>query len=359
MKELIKYEFQKIIKQKSIYFVGILLIALFLVTSLPVFENKEANYEPYEGRVTEEKVELVENGWESTTDMVVERTEEERANYDVYQSFLNERSIEESVQSRIQELETKVEINNDPEAVMELAMLENISLDTFYYHDGPDQTVDFVNTFGFVLAGALILLGLFNIYSNEYATGVDNYILSSKRGRKEIVHAKLLASFLYTFLAVCVWVLFDVIYHLIRLGGSGWQSPLQYIWKYNSSPYDFTMAEYFGIQVGTHLIGALGFATLVLCISALCSKPIVSFLVSGIIFGLPVVWTSILSQESNWLIDISFTNIMKVEELYLNFSVYDVAGMYILKPIFLIILSIIFSLAFIYATYLYIRRIEV
>src|SRR5690625_2569298 len=243
MKELIKFEFQKIIGQKSIYIIGLLMFLLFLFVFVPPSENREANYAPYEGEITAE-----------TAEELKDLRGTEAANH-VYQSFLNERGIAELVQEKIQEL--AVAADNDPAAAMEREMLQQLTLDTFYYHDAPGQTIDFVNTFGLVIAGALILLGLFNIFSNEYATGVDHYIFTSKRGRKQIVHAKLFASFLYTFLVVCAWVLFDVIYHYIRLGGSGWQSPLQFIWKYRDSPYDFTMAEYFGTQVGIHLIGAL------------------------------------------------------------------------------------------------------
>src|SRR5699024_4613701 len=132
-----------------------------------------------------------------------------------------------------------------------------------------------------------------------------------------------------------------------------------FIFKYGNSPYDFTMIEYFAVQVGTHLIGALGFAALVLFISSLCSKPIVSFLVSGVIFGLPVVWMCILGLVTNWFIDLSFTNIMKVEELFLTFHVYDIVGLHILKPIFLVGMSMIFTIVFIYVTYYYVRYREV
>src|SRR5699024_5871980 len=133
---------------------------------------------------------------------------------------------------------------------MERNMLENLKLDTFFYHGGPDQTVDFVNTFGFIIAGALIILGLFNVYANEYATGDDQYIFSAKRGRKQIIYAKLAASFLYTFLVVCACVAFDVNYYLVNLGSIGWQGPVQFIFKYITSPYDFTMVEYFSVQDG-------------------------------------------------------------------------------------------------------------
>src|SRR5690625_624799 len=191
MKELIKFEFQKIIGQKSIYIIGLLMFSLFLFVFVPPSENREANYAPYEGEITAE-----------TAEELKDLRGTEAANH-VYQSFLNERGIAELVQEKIQEL--AVAADNDPAAAMEREMLQQLTLDTFYYHDAPGQTIDFVNTFGLVIAGALILLGLFNIFSNEYATGVDHYIFTSKRGRKQIVHAKLFASFLYTLLVVCAW----------------------------------------------------------------------------------------------------------------------------------------------------------
>ncbi|MBY7142649.1 hypothetical protein KFZ56_06065 [Virgibacillus sp. NKC19-3] len=359
MKQLLKFELLKIVQQKSIYVVGFLVLGLFLLTSIPNFENEEAYYEPYKGKVTEEKQALVEEQLASLPDM--NRSDEQQAKNNVYQTFLNERSYAESVQDRIMMLDEKTDMANGEPALlaMEQSMLEQLELDTFTYHQAPNQTIDFVNTFGFIFAGALILVGLFSVYSNEYTTGVDNYIFSSKRGRKQISYAKFGASFIYTILVVCVWIGFDVVFHFIRFGNSGWESPIQYINKYLESPYDFTMIEYFGIQVGVHLIAALGFAALVLFVSANSKKPIISFLISGIIFGLPVAWRSILMQDSNWLIDISFTTGMRVDELFHTFSVYNIAGLLIIKPIFIMSIMIIIAAGFILATYQYVKRREV
>src|SRR5690625_123031 len=46
MKELIKFEFQKIIGHKSIYIIGLLMFSLFLFVFVPPSENREANYAP-------------------------------------------------------------------------------------------------------------------------------------------------------------------------------------------------------------------------------------------------------------------------------------------------------------------------
>src|SRR5699024_6920816 len=104
MKELIKFEFHKIISQKSIYFVALLLIVLFFVTTPPNSVSKEVNYTPYEGKVTEEKVELVESDLGPISEMEGERTAGEMADdYGVYRSFMHERAVAEAVDNRVQE----------------------------------------------------------------------------------------------------------------------------------------------------------------------------------------------------------------------------------------------------------------
>ncbi|WEG10855.1 ABC transporter permease subunit [Pullulanibacillus sp. KACC 23026] len=358
MRGLFKFELMKLFQQKSIYVVGFILFGLISLTT-PSYSYTSADYyKPLVGKVTPAKIKLVNKETDKLISTygqgLVNISDKQREKYGILETFSMERQVALNVQQRI----GRLDIQHSRKAQLERSMLDKLHLDTFNNNKAPAETIDFVNTMGLVFSGLMITLGLASIFTREYASGVANYIFTSKLGRRTIVTAKFLAAFCYTGFVVAIWVLYDTVTRLILFGNSGWSSPIQFLVKYTKSPYPFTMLEYFIVQLGTHLLAAIGFAIFVLLISALCRKVLVSFLISGSVFCLPIVWTSLLSHPTNIIIDFSYTNIMKVENLYMTFKTYNLFGHPVLQPVVILSVSAIVSLLFLWGLYRFIRHRE-
>src|SRR5690606_28448944 len=145
-----------------------------------------------------------------------------------------------------------------------------------------------------IITGAMLLVGLSTIYSQEYSTGVDNYIFSSKKGRGALLRAKIGTALIYTVLVVMGWEIFNLAWNLLQYGNGGWETSIHYAFAYHFSPYSFTMVEYHLLQLGFHLLGAISFAITIVLVSSLCKNSLVSLLINGAILAVPYFIVEVL-----------------------------------------------------------------
>lgn len=369
MKSLLKFELQKIFGQKSIYIVLIVLLGLITISlNAQRITNNSSYYKDWEGQLTQEKVERAEaehaalmKKWDENKNL----TDEERGKLAIYENISQLHGLEERRLASVEELSKRLNGENQEDqrqTKLELNMLEKLDFNKLYYNRAPAEMIDFVKIFGVLLSGALILVGLASLFSNEYATGMDQFHLSSKYGRTRDVTAKIIASFIYVIFVIGVWVVYNSVYRIVAYGNGGWKSPLQQLFQYRYSPYDFDLLSFIGVQIGMHTLAALGLALLVLLISAWSRNTLLSFLISGFIFALPIAINSIFKIDlKSWsiLFDFSFTNIMIVYDLFATFKTINLFGMPILYPFAAITLTVILSAAFTLLLYWTMKRKQV
>ncbi|RSD26828.1 hypothetical protein [Mesobacillus subterraneus] len=346
---LIKWELVKIFKQKSLYFIGIFLFAWFAYV---LFSNTSGTgltrqvYKEWEGPLTAEKIDRAAkvNEEKSASFEQEEFFPDERfmAEMAVVENIAQSQHIEMRRDEKVQELNSRISAaeakGNGALAdrlELEKQMLNELEMNKIAYYRGPLESVDFVNVFGLMLTGALLLIGLAGIYSNEHSSGVENYILSAKNGRTATMRAKLAAAAIFATVVVLAWELFNLGARAIVYGTSGWDLPIQYSFKYFSSPYSFTFMEYHLIQLAIHLLAAIAFACLIVVVSTLAKSTVVSFFVSGFLFGLPILAESIMDLNVAWVentLRYTLTNIMKVEGLFMQFKSVSAFGNVVMAP---------------------------
>lgn len=373
MKSLLSFELYKIYRQKSIYIALIILLGLITVNLIVhATSDNSSYYKDWEGELTQEKVDraqaenaIIMDKMESEKETL---TDQEKAMSGLYKKIRNLHNLEAQRLSGVEyfhSLEEK-EIGGYVQRQNELLlkMFESYKIDQIYYSRAPSEMIDFVNVFSILISGSLILVGLASIFSNEYATGMDQFQFSSRFGRKQVVTAKIISSMIYVVSIVFVWVLYNLILRFVTYGGGvdGFKSPLQEVFKYRSSTYGYDLGNYILVQIGMHLLGALGFALIVMLISAFCRHTIMSFLISGFIFGLPIAVRSIFDLPMPWLnkiLEFSYTDVMRVEELFMEFKTINLFGQPILYPIVAIVVTIVLSMASVWLLYYTMRRKEV
>jgi hypothetical protein len=365
--QLLKYELYKIFKQRSLYpTCVVLLVMCSLALGYPFKSGPEKEvYKEWEGPFTEEKIQQARNESAELRHKLQLRkddednvyTEKEQIRLRIYQKILLSQSIETNIAERLMDTQNEAtdEIN------LEKRMLDDIRFTTLTYHTGPAQTVGFVEFGSIFFIGALLCLGLSPIFSKEYSSGVDHYILSSRK-RKELVWAKIGASLLYTFILFATWEIFSLIVNFLKHGNEGWSTPLQLFTQhteapYADSPYALSLLSYHVAQLGIHLAGAIGFALLIVLISSLSKSSMTAFFVSASVFFAPIFMENV--QGLRTIMTFSFISIMRVQTLFNEFKAFSLFGYPVLYPFVAVVLMM--GLAFLYVSCIFqvLKRKEV
>lgn len=236
---------------------------------------------------------------------------------------------------------------------LQQTMLQKINFQKFYYQWPVEQMQDYINTYGVIFMGALILVGLSSIFTREKASGVESYILSSKNGRKKMVHAKLIAAFVFVLTAALLSIGFDVLYWMFRAGNYGWHANIHSIPKYYSSPYDMDMLAFFLLKSGIHVFAGLTLAVFTLFVSSLSKNSFISFLSSGFVFAFPFMAGRfvIIPAWLQKLFQLSYATAMRVDDWFTEFQTFNFFGypiLYFIASFFCLLVFTAFFLIFLY-----------
>lgn len=374
MRELVRYELYKIFKQKSIYFVALVLLAIIVFFLMQMRgPSLYYLYQKWEGPVSEQDVKQakkLDTIIANKQDKGIEITWDQLKLRNVYNDVQEIGRYKEKQESTLQEINKKItKLKKEGKIGYEFRklnlqkeMLLNVDYSKLYYQRPAEQMNEFLNTYGLVFVGALIVVGLSSIFTQEYTTGVDNYILSSVNGRKKIVHAKIIASMIFVIIVILISVIFDVVFWNVMEGNYGWKAALQSMDTYWDSPYSFTLFSYFVVQVVFQLIAGCAFALFVLLISAISKNSLVSFIISGFIFAFPIAVESFIPYDMQWFFNIlkfTYTEIMLVAVLFRDFVTINILGYPVLLPIFAIIYILVLSVLVVILLYRIVREKQI
>ncbi|MDR4886811.1 hypothetical protein RGU12_04495 [Fredinandcohnia sp. QZ13] len=362
--ELLKFELYKIFKQKMVSIAFLLLIVFSTgFTYYPGAHQEKELYKPWEGTLTEEKVELAAkendafNKKMEDMDEFAMLSDEEWTKSGIYENIAWGKQVERNAMQKIKELSKESKYNTN----LEVAMLKEIDTTYFAYNKGPKQIIDYASIFSLMITGGMLLVGLSTIYTQEYSSGVDNYILSSRNGRRALLWSKLGAALIYTIVVVIGWEIFNLAWNLIQYGNGGWETSLQYYFKYYFSPYSFTMLEFHLLQLSFHLLGACSFAIMIVLVSALCKNALISLIINGAIFAIPYFLVE-LAKLPGWVEDIfqfSFLYFMNVEPFFDDFKTINLFGLPVLYSIVAVVAMIVVIIVVPLLTSLVVKHKEV
>lgn len=345
MRQLLKFELYKIFKQRTVYLTFFLLLLFttgFTYNYTPDWEKDM--YREWEGPLTSEKVELADKQNTTFNEMVEERiakgkevedgvfvNEREQTEGIIYEMIAFIKGSETQLKNRYKQIDQKKDYNTE----LEIAMIQKVDVSNFAYNKGPVKIIEYTSLYAILLTGCMLLIGLSTTYTKEYSSGVDQYILSSSKGRSSLLWSKILAGFIYTATVVIAWEIFNLTWNGIQYGFSGWSTPIQNIFEYYFSPYSFTMLEYHLIQLSFHLLAAFSFTLCIIFVSSLSKNALTSFFINGAILAIPFAIVGGMSLP-NWienLFSFSFFYIMQVEFFFARFHTINLFGMPLLYPI--------------------------
>lgn len=146
-----------------------------------------------------------------------------------------------------------------------------------------------------VFMGFLLVIALSPVFSEEYTRGTDALILTSRHGKRKCVWAKIIASYLFTLLAVGICLLFIIISYLQGFGLDGADASVQLNthFVFGGVPYFLTCSETAGYCLVLWIGGSLILTALVLLLSALCRSSFTTVIAALACYTVPSMFGQI------------------------------------------------------------------
>lgn len=136
---------------------------------------------------------------------------------------------------------------------------------------------ELVSSLGIVMALFLAIV-LSALFAGEWHDNTSPLLLTTRNGWKKLAMAKILTGIAFTlelFTMVAVGV---ILLQLVYLGTEGWNMPIQMVKMIAIAPMNMLQAEIY--EFAFVLLGALGFAGVVMLFSALCKNHVLALLLS-------------------------------------------------------------------------------
>lgn len=365
-----RHELYKLFTRKSLYAAFILFLLFPLLSSgsneLIQTEHYQALHDEWSGPVTEEKVEqanqkLVEleenadlqdlgNG-----DYVIDYSSlgiERQIELNVYNEVVDAAIRSDSLDERRQDLRLEADNLNEEsfdyaQTSRKLSMLENLDQPFGFYNTSSWlRTIDFINVFNVIILSIMIVLGLSTVFAEEHSNKTVELILYTKHGKKKLVTAKIFASLTYVVALFAVTNIYNIISNLLAFGMlQDGGAPLQNIFLYLQSPFDFSVSQYYVVALTVQFVAVIAFSLLVLFLSVITRNSLLTFFISGGILGIPFFLNQLGLEQRfiGYIVNFSYYELIRVKGLFDQFRAFNLFGFPVLYPYLL--LSFILTLS--------------
>ncbi|NOJ71015.1 ABC transporter permease subunit [Paenibacillus alvei] len=371
MRQLLKYELLKIMSRKSVFIMGLFIAVIytaFVAYHAKYYQDGSQDYRPYAREITVEDF---------------QRANEIFQNNDWQKLSIQERSILEDIsgisnqmnkyEKQLLDIENRLMLSKpDSYEYKKSKLKEKLLLEQgppaaqLYYNKPWAELLYMVDQFGVAFMGAMLLIGLSPIYSEEYTRRMDGLLLSSRHGRSKLIHAKCLAAILYTLLCVLLFQLINMGITALLFGNlDGAATPLDSMRRYGDThpfaeqPYSFTVIEYYFIQLGVQTIGCIAFALAVTFISSLSRSSVVTMLLAGGVLGIPYLLLDVRNIRYpiiEWMVTFGYSQFIRVTHLFNSFRTVNFFGEPVLYPIAALAVLLTVSAVLVWVTTLLFRR---
>ncbi len=212
------------------------------------------------------------------------------------------------------------------------------------FYDSKPWGLLFDYDFSDLLILLLVLLGFIPMFINEKETKMYGLIMSSKKGKINMVFIKLLSAFLFTAFLVFLFSCENIITFklLYRINGSG--MPLYAIEKYQYSPLTCSVGTFYIYAALLKTIGFFSFGMMIFMFSTLFNRVVFTYTFSAfLLLGGVYVSGYIASAEPGkaLLSLISPFTLLKGDELFAGLLDINVLNHFFLRPEISILMQIL------------------
>lgn len=199
---------------------------------------------------------------------------------------------------------------------------------------------------GSIVADLGIVMALFlaitlsPLFAGEWHDNTSSLVLTTKNGWGKVAFAKILTGLAFTVEFFAILVIPSIISQMLFMGTSGWDMPIQNIKLLAIAPMNMLQAEIY--EYAFALLGAIGFAGIVMFISATVKSNVLALLFSlAVVYG-PMMVAEYLPYELQKALDLlplvgSSTDIFRT-------NTFNILGKYVWSPYLLITIPILIGI---------------
>ncbi len=199
---------------------------------------------------------------------------------------------------------------------------------------------------GSVVADLGIVMALFlaitlsPLFAGEWHDNTSSLVLTTKNGWGKVAFAKILTGLAFTVEFFVILVIPSIISQMLFMGTSGWNMPIQNIKPLAIAPMNMLQAEIY--EYAFALLGAIGFAGIVMFISATVKSNVLALLFSlAVVYG-PMMVAEYLPYELQKALDLlplvgSSTDIFRT-------NTFNIFGKYVWSPYLLITIPVLMGI---------------
>lgn len=144
----------------------------------------------------------------------------------------------------------------------------------------------------------VIIVGLAGIYSDEYTSGTQSTLLTSRKGRRGVFFSKLCAAWIFITAIVVIMELFYMIitvicYHTPNATISAASTYGLSLTTYNGSVSAFCFRQILGTLLAGYTLGSI-----IMCISVFSKNALIPFFVAGLYYGGTALYANAITFPS-------------------------------------------------------------
>ncbi len=178
-------------------------------------------------------------------------------------------------------VETFLEINNQTGAEKEYLLRINEKVQepfSWKWAEGwSDVLGSLLSDLGMIMALFLAIV-LSSLFAGEWHDNTSPLLLTTKDGWKKLAAAKILTGLSFTLELFAMVAVGTIVLQLVFLGTEGWDMPIQMVKMIAIAPMNMLQAEIY--EFAFTLLGAVGFAGVVMLFSARCKNHVLALLLS-------------------------------------------------------------------------------
>jgi len=143
-----------------------------------------------------------------------------------------------------------------------------------------------------IVFALFLLITIAPLFAEEYSSGADGVILTTRYGKSKGIYAKMVVALLVATLAVVAFALFVLLICGLYFNGlTGWQADVQT--QFDSLlmlvPIRMNNLQFYLFAVSMYWLSAIGTAMLSCCCSAMCKKTFTACITSSVLYLIPVL----------------------------------------------------------------------
>ncbi|MDO4274391.1 MAG: ABC transporter permease subunit [Eubacteriales bacterium] len=145
--------------------------------------------------------------------------------------------------------------------------------------------------------GTVAAIGVSGVFSEEYTRRMDALLLTSKNGKRKCIYAKIIASFLFALVCYGAMLLVNIVPFLLKDGIYGWDAAVQLSYEMCRLPYTFNCGQTALCMIAGGLLGTVMITSVTLIVSVLCKSSFAAIIISFTLYVLPMLMQQLLPMN--------------------------------------------------------------